>query len=152
MPQTPPVIDAIDRQIDIQATPERVYELVSRPGWWINEGAITDNRIASDGDVSTVTHAKYGEFRIRTVDADPPRYVSFRWLGGEPENEGKDVPGTLVEFFVTANAAGGATLRVTESGFTTLPGTDEQRRKNYDDNSIGWNQELEAAKTHVEAA
>jgi len=150
MPETA-VPDAIERQIDIAATPERVYALVARPGWWINEGAITDNVVATEGDVSTVTHAKYGTYRVRTVDADPPRYVAFRWLGGDPANEGKEVPGNLVEFFVTANAAGGVTLRVVESGFSTLPGTDEQRRKNHADNSSGWEQELEAARAHVEA-
>ncbi len=151
MPQTPAVADAIERQIDIAASAERVYDLVSRPGWWINDGTVTDNIVVTEGDVSTVTHAQYGEFRIRTVDADPPRYVSFRWLGGEREQERAEAPGNLVEFFVTANAAGGVTLRVVESGFTTLPGTDEERRKNYEANSVGWDQEMEAARTYVEA-
>jgi len=145
--------ESIDRQIDIQAQSGRVYELVSRPGWWINEGEITENLVETVGDVSTVTHPKYGSFRIRTVEARPPHYVSFRWLGGDQANEALEaVPGTLVEFWIEERAEGGVTLRVLESGFSSLPVSEEQRRKNIEDNTEGWEQELAAAKAHVEAA
>lgn len=148
MPEIP---DSIERSIDIDASQERVYQLVSRPGWWINEGAVTDNQVVTDGDVSTVTHAKYGAFRIRTVEQDPPRYVSFRWLGGDRANEALEaVPGTLVEFRIEQRA-GGVTLRVLESGFSALPVSDEARRKNVEANTTGWEQELEAARAFVEA-
>ena len=40
---TPPTdldpLDRIDRSIEIDAPAERVWDLVTRPGWWINEGA-----------------------------------------------------------------------------------------------------------------
>lgn len=147
-----PTPDSIERDIVIAADAQRVFDLVSRPGWWINEGVIVENLVESVGDVSTVTHAKYGEFRIRTVDSRPPRYVSFRWLGGDQDNEALDVPGTLVEFFVDDRPAGGVTLRVKESGFSTLPVSDEQRRKNIEDNTKGWVEELAAARTFVEGA
>ena len=142
--------DSIERSIDINASAERVYELAARPGWWINEGAVTDNLVSTEGDVSTVTHAKYGSFRIRTVEQDPPRYVSFRWLGGDQANEAlESVPGTLVEFWVEQRA-GGVTLRVKESGFSALPVSEEKRRANIEDNTSGWEEELRAAKTFVE--
>ena len=144
--------DSIERDIVIAADAQRVFDLVSRPGWWINEGAIVENVVETVGDVSTVTHAKYGEFRIRTVETHPPRYVSFRWLGGDRENESLDVPGTLVEFWVDDGPAGGVTLRVKESGFSTLPVSDEQRRRNIEDNTKGWVEELAAARTFVEGA
>lgn len=147
-----PVPDSIERSIDISADAERVFALVSRPGWWINEGAVVENIVETVGDVSTVTHAKYGEFRIRTVESRPPRYVSFRWLGGDLANEELDVPGTLVEFWVEERQAGGVTLRVLESGFSTLPVTEEQRRKNVEDNTKGWEEELAAARAFVEGA
>ena len=142
--------DSIERSIDINASASRVYELAARPGWWINEGAVTDNLVSTDGDVSTVTPAKYGSFRIRTVEQDPPRYVSFRWLGGDQANEAlESVPGTLVEFRVEERT-GGVTLHVRESGFAALPVSDEKRRKNIEDNTTGWEEELRAAKTFVE--
>jgi hypothetical protein len=135
----------------VDADTERVNQLVARPGWWINEDTITDNLVATDGDISTVSHPEYGEFRIRTVAQEPPRYAAYRWLGGEPANEGLDVPGTLVEFRVEGRAGGGVTLRVVESGFSGLPGTEEDRRKNHEDNSSGWELELEAARSFLEA-
>lgn len=145
--------DSIDRQVVIEADAQKVYELVARPGWWINEGSITDNLVETDGDVSTVTHPKYGSFRIRTVEARPPHYVSFRWLGGDQANEALEaVPGTLVQFWIEERPAGGVTLRVLESGFGSLPVSEEQRRKNVADNTEGWELELAAAKAHIEAA
>lgn len=145
--------DSIDRQIVIEADAQKVYELVARPGWWINEGSITDNLTSTEGDVSTVTHPKYGSFRIRTVEARPPHYVSFRWLGGDQANEALEaVPGTLVEFWIEERPAGGVMLRVLESGFGALPVSEEQRRRNVADNTEGWELELAAAKAHIEAA
>ena len=147
------VPDSIERSIDIAADAQRVFDLVSRPGWWINEGEVVENLIETVGDVATVTHAKYGRFRIRTVSSWPPRYVSFRWLGGDQANEALEyLPGTLVEFWVDEQPAGGVTLRVKESGFSDLPVSEEQRRKNVEDNTQGWEEELRAAKSFVEGA
>jgi len=73
-------------------------------------------------------------------------------LGGDQANEELDVPGTLVEFWVEERQAGGVTLRVLESGFSTLPVTEEQRRKNVEDNTKGWEEELAAARAFVEGA
>ena len=143
--------DRIERSIDIDAPAERVFDLVSRAGWWINEGTITANVLSVDGDVTTVNHVKYGSFRIRTVSHDPPRYVSFRWLGGEPAREIEpDPPSTLVEFWVQ-DRPGGVTLKVRESGFQALYEDEDARRRNFDDNSKGWTEELEAARVYVEA-
>ena len=36
-------LDRIDRTIDIDASAERVWDLVTRPGWWINEGTVDDD-------------------------------------------------------------------------------------------------------------
>lgn len=149
MPVTP---DTIERSIDITATQERVFELVAKPGWWINEGRIVDNPVTVDGDISTVTHAKYGTFRIRTVELKPHEYAAFRWLGGDPELESEAAtPGNLVEFWVTPTAGGGVTLRVRESGFQSLSADEEVRRRNFEANTAGWIQELEAARVHVES-
>src|SRR5690554_1659634 len=146
--QTTP--DTIEKSIDISASAERVYELVSRPGWWINEGSITDNVISTEGDVSTVTHPKYGSFRIQSVEQDPPRYVSFRWLGGDTELEGAGgAQTTLVEFWVEERP-GGVSLRVKESGFQKLSPDEAVRKRNYDANLEGWDQELGAARSYVE--
>ena len=37
-------LDRIDRSIEIDATAEKVWGLVSRPGWWINSRTIVSNQ------------------------------------------------------------------------------------------------------------
>lgn len=140
--------DSIDKRITIQADAERVYALVSRPGWWIS-----DDILSTEGDVSHVGHQKYGTFRIRTVEARPPRYVSFRWMGGDQANEALTAsPGTLIEFWIEELEGGGVSLRVVESGFSALPISEERRRKNIEENTTGWEEELAKAKALAEAA
>jgi uncharacterized protein YndB with AHSA1/START domain len=148
--------DRIERRIDIDADAARVWELISRPGWWINDGTIIDHavdHVADDtmggGDVSVIHHETYGDFRIGTVTLDAPRHAAFRWLSGESDTESSPEGGsTLVEFWVE-DRAGGVTLRVVESGFASLNVSDEARRKNIDENTDGWEQELAAAKTWI---
>ena len=143
MTQTDQELDRIERSIDIDASAEKVWSLIERPGWWINEHDVDpDPEIRWEGDdVAIVVHAKYGEFKILRLESDPPRYLSYRWIEAEDA-------GTLVEFWI-AERSGGVTLRVVESGLTGLGKDAEALRKHYEGNSEGWEAELEAAKRFV---
>jgi uncharacterized protein YndB with AHSA1/START domain len=137
-------LDRIDRSIDIDAPPERVWELVSRPGWWINEGAVDpepDLRVTEGHAV--LRHPAYGEFRLEVLASRPPSYVSYHWL--DPEA----TAGTLVEFWVEPRE-GGVTLRVAESGFSRLGKAREDWIAHREGNVEGWASELAAARTWVE--
>jgi uncharacterized protein YndB with AHSA1/START domain len=152
MAVTGTVPDAIERSIDIDAPAGRVWELVSEPGWYINDGEIRPHRVEAVADDLVVVHdEKHGPFPIRTVALDPPRYAAFRWEAGHaPEGATPgEAPTTLVEFFLTERP-GGVTLRVVESGFATLGHDDAARRKAFDDNSEGWLTELAAARAYLE--
>src|SRR5690606_24300897 len=140
----------IERQIEIRADIDRVFELVSRPGWWINENEVTESTVSTEGEVSTVTHPKHGSFRVRTVASRPPHYVSFRWLAGM-QDAGVTAPGTLVEFSLSESPVG-VLVKVLESGFASLPVSAEVQRKNFEDNSKGWEFELEVARKYFEGA
>src|SRR4249919_1813509 len=60
-------LDRIDRSIEIDAPAERVWDLVTRPGWWINEGAVDpEPDVHVDGSLTVLTHPKYGEFQLET--------------------------------------------------------------------------------------
>lgn len=141
------LIDRIDRQIEIDASAERVWDLVSRPGWWINEQEVDpDPVLRQEGDLHVLVHEKYGEFRLQTLDADRPRYVAFRWIDNvAPEG------GTTVEFWIDERP-GGVTLRVAESGFTSLRKDREAIANQVRENTHGWEVELEAARRFVTAA
>lgn len=147
-------LDSIRRQIDIDATAEKVWSLITRPGWYVNDGTVLDDpdtrvETADDGtEVAVVTHPTMGEFRFRTIELDEPRYAAFRWLG-TPYRDATE--GTLVEFRIEENPAGGVTLEVVESGFSTLSEDPAVWLKEREGNDNGWAQELEAAKSYVEA-
>jgi len=142
-------LDRIDRQIDIDASAERVWSLITRPGWWINTGQINpDQEVDRQDGLDVVHHPDYGDFRIRTVDVDPPRYVSFRWLS-DPTEENKE-PSTLVEFWIDERP-GGVTLRVSESGFSTLSPDRDKWLVRREENVEGWEKELAVAREYVES-
>lgn len=147
------VPDAIERSIDIDATAERVWELVSEPGWYINDGEVRPHRIERAGEDLVVVHdEKHGPFPIRTVALDPPRYAAFRWEAGHGSSDGSTLgPTTLVEFWVVERP-GGVTLRVVESGFAAFGDDAAARRVAFDENAEGWSLELEAARRHLEGA
>ncbi|MGA7203212.1 MAG: ATPase [Specibacter sp.] len=132
--------DRIEREIAITASAERVWELICRPGWWINDGVVVEHAYDPASDVNVITHPVHGRFRVKTVTLDAPRYAAFRWLGDNP-----DAPTTLVEFWIES-AGAGVVLRVAESGFDSLPASEEERRKTFDGNTEGWGIEMNAAR------
>ena len=146
------VPNAIEREIRIAAPVERVWQLVSEPGWWINEGEIRPHRIEERGGHVVVHDEKHGAFPIETVALREPEYVAFRWLSTQdPTHASEHIP-TLVEFTIEPQGAE-VVVRVVESGFADGgAAADEIRREAYEDNTKGWEIELAAAKSHIERA
>jgi len=143
--------DRIERAIEINAPAEAVWELITRPGWYINDGEIRDHRIERKGDLDIVHDPVHGAFPIRTLKADPPRYAAFRWEPDPTLGNSFDMGGsTLLEFWIEDRIDGGVVLRVVESGFSTLKRTTEERRKMIEENTEGWITELAAAKNYLE--
>lgn len=86
MTQTDQELDRIERSIDIDATAEKVWSLIERPGWWINEGEIeSDREVRREGEADVVVHPKYGEFRLLTLASEPPRHLAVTWLDGDAD-------------------------------------------------------------------
>ncbi|MGY2067051.1 hypothetical protein [Blastococcus sp. SYSU DS0619] len=144
--------DRIERAIHIAADADRVWQLVSEPGWWVNDGRVTEHRIEPDGDVATVHDPVHGAFPIRTVALDPPRYAAFRWLAAGGAGRAVEVQSTLIEFWVEEQPGGGVLLRVVESGLDGLDTTEEQRRRDLEEHTEGWELELAAARSFLDGA
>jgi uncharacterized protein YndB with AHSA1/START domain len=144
MTQTDQELDRIERSIDIEASAERVWSLLERPGWWINEHDVDpDPQVRWESeDLAVVLHEKWGEFRLQRLESDPPRYVAWRWF--DPH---ADV-GTLVQFWVE-DQPHGVTLKVVESGLTGLGKDAEALRSHHEGNTEGWEKELRAAERFV---
>jgi uncharacterized protein YndB with AHSA1/START domain len=149
------VSDTIERDIFIAAPVERVWELVSVPGWWINDGTIDLNsveRLADDRAV--VHHADAGGLLVERLEAEAPRTATFRWLvsgaeGRRPDAAEDQFLSTRVTFTLTPEP-GGTRLAVTESGFATAAMEEKARRRAHADNSEGWEIELDAARVYLE--
>jgi len=144
-------LDRIEKSIDIAATAEKVFALVSRPGWWINDGTAVDPEpdIRSEDGFTVLTHPEYGEFRFETVASEPPSFVALRCHHDVPDDGKKR--STLVEFQIEPRAGGGVRLDVIESGFSGLQKPRADWLQDRENNVRGWDAELEAARRFVES-
>jgi uncharacterized protein YndB with AHSA1/START domain len=134
------VADRIEQEIVIEAPPEVVWELVTDPehvGAWFGDAAEIDLR---PGGHAALTWDGMGTFLARVERVEPPRFLSFRWARptDTPPAEGNS---TLVEFSLSAEGDG-TRLRVVESGFARLAGSEDERAKHLADNTEGWKVEL----------
>jgi uncharacterized protein YndB with AHSA1/START domain len=145
------VEDRIEREIVIEAPPQRVWEAVTTAehlGTWFGDaGAEIDLR---PGGALMLRWKDFGEVRGRVEQVEPPRFFSYHW--GWPEGSPIE-PGhqTLVEFTLDPDGAG-TRLRVVESGFAGLKGDDEAKAKHHEENSGGWTSELAELKSYAEGA
>jgi uncharacterized protein YndB with AHSA1/START domain len=139
--------DRIERRITIRATQDKVWHLVTRPGWWL-PGSRTE---PARGPGRAVV--EYGgdsrPYVIDIVRVEPQGYASFRWAsafgGGVP------APGsaTLVEFYVrpVGDEIG---VTVVESGFATLDLPDALREDQWRGGVGAWRYELSGLRLRAE--
>jgi len=139
--------DRIEQRITIRATQDKVWQLVTRPGWWLPGSTAGPAR--GPGRVAVVYSGDRRPYVIDVVRVEPPGYASFRWAsafgGAEP------VPGnaTLVEFYLRPV---GEELGVTvvESGFTSLALPEAMREDQWKGNKGGWQYELAGLRARAE--
>ena len=111
---------SIDREIHVEASPEVVYEVVSRPEhlrqWWPDdvdvEPVVDASGFVSFGD-PTAPNAKV--VPITVVEADPPRRFAFRWA--YEAGQVPTVDNSLLVTFDLEPSGTGTRLRFCETGF-----------------------------------
>ncbi|MEV8638329.1 SRPBCC domain-containing protein [Streptosporangium sp. NPDC051023] len=141
--------DRIERETLIEASLELVWSLVTEPGFWVADEASVSGTVAREGESTVAKNSEYGDFPVRVEKVEPPTYVAYRWASAFPGEELREDNSTLVEFTLTQE--GDKTrLRVVESGFAALAGSEELRVQAVKDNSGGWPQVLDAFKTRAE--
>ena len=130
----------IEREIYVEASPETVFEVVSRPEyvkeWWPDDARYDPTPGSTgeivfgdpDGDASVVS--------FTVVDARPPRMFSFRWThpAGSVAAEGNSF---LVTFDLHPSG-GGTLLRMTETGFREMGWEIAVLEHEYQDHVTGW--------------
>jgi uncharacterized protein YndB with AHSA1/START domain len=108
----------LEREIRIDAAPEIVFEVVSRPehikSWWTDDASF--ERVP--GASGKLVFGDHGVEPMTVVEVDPPRKFAFRWVtgdGGLP-----DPDNSLLVTFELEPSGDGTILRLTESGWREL--------------------------------
>ncbi|WP_031479220.1 SRPBCC domain-containing protein [Streptomyces bicolor] len=132
---------SIEREIYIDATPEVVYEVVSRPEhlreWWPDEAELEPvpgaTGVISFGD-SAAPEVKV--VPVTVVEADPPRRFSFRWV--YDEGEAASPSNSLLVTFDLAPSGAGTLLRFSEEGFREKGWEAAVLEEQYREHVTGW--------------
>lgn len=131
--------DSIEREVQIDAPVETVWSIVTEPrniARWFADYAEVDLRPGGD----LLFRFDSGSDGKGTVEkVEPPRLFSFRWISPEPERDMAAAQGhfTTVEFSLRA-AGEGTLLRVVESGFAALEGTEAENAALAERHVGGW--------------
>jgi uncharacterized protein YndB with AHSA1/START domain len=145
----------IDRTIEIEAPPERVWRaltIAAELSAWFQ--VKIEGEIAAGSEVwMTSLHAGHAgqRFRVRFVEMSPARRFVWQWHPGELDAsvDYAREPRTTVTFTLEPTKTG-TRLSVAESGFDEI--SLARRAKVYADNSQGWTEVLGWLKRYVEAA
>ncbi|KNX38604.1 SRPBCC domain-containing protein [Luteipulveratus halotolerans] len=129
-------LGTLERHIHIDASPEVVYEVVSRPEhireWWSDEASLDP----TPGAVGEISWHDGPTETLTVVDADPPRRFSFRWVAPEGA-AATDTNSLLVTFELTASN-GGTQLHLVETGFREKGWETAVLEEQYHDHETGW--------------
>lgn len=142
--------DSIERSITINASLERVWDLVTDPGWWVPDDHDTVGE-RTPGAITVRESEKYGRYPVRVIEFRPKTYAAFRWAPSFTGEDPTDTNSTLIEFTL-AEQSDGVAVTVVESGFDALPLSDEARREGYAANDRGWAEELGVLRDRATAA
>ena len=131
---------SLEREIYIEAAPEVVFEVVSRPEhleqWWPDE-ARYDPVPGSAGEIVFGDRAARGKVVAFTVvDLRPPRMFSFRWT--HPAGEAATGSNSLLVTFELNPSGDGTLLRMTETGFRELGWEAAVLEEQFHDHEKGW--------------
>jgi uncharacterized protein YndB with AHSA1/START domain len=132
--------ETLEREIFIEAAPEVVFEVVSRPEhvrrWWPDD-ANYELKPGSTGEIVFGDPEQGGAVvSLSVMEVDPPRSFSFRWThpSGATAKQGNSL---LVTFELTPSGDG-TRLKLTESGFRELGWDQDRLEAEYEDHVNGW--------------
>jgi uncharacterized protein YndB with AHSA1/START domain len=140
----------IERDIDVDASPEVVFEVISRPEhmreWWPDDARFEpvpgapgelEWRDAETGETMTVAFS--------VVEVDPPKRFAFRWCYAEPDRGGD----SLFVTFDLVPIGAGTRIRMTETGFREMGWEIAVLEETYRDHASGWDHYIPALGAYV---
>lgn len=140
-----PELSRIDREIEIKASPERVWRALTTPeelGAWFQVKVEGDIAAGQEVWMTSLHEGYVGQrFRVLFVELTPFVRVAWEWHPGEvePDFDYSQEKRTTVTFTLEP-AGAGTRLRMSETGFDAI--SLARRAKVYKDNSQGWTEVL----------
>ncbi|MCX4919612.1 SRPBCC family protein [Streptomyces sp. NBC_00687] len=127
----------LEREIHVDAPPEIVFEVVSRPEhikmWWSDDAAF-------EPEPGTFGELVWGDRAavesIAVVEVDPPHRFAFRWVA--PAAELPDADNSLLVTFELEPSGDGTILRLTESGWRERGWEAAVLEEAFHDHERGW--------------
>lgn len=147
-------LSRIDKSIDIDAPPERVWRALTDAAELSAWFQVTIEGALDQGNEVWMTsvHPQHAgqRFRVQVVELTRPRRVVWKWDPGEIDQnvDYAREPKTIVTFTLEPSGSG-TRLTVSETGFDQI--SLSRRAKVYEDNAQGWMEVLVWLQKHVEA-
>jgi uncharacterized protein YndB with AHSA1/START domain len=143
---------SIEREIHVEAAPEVVYEVISKPEhlreWWPDEAELDPVPGAAGviwfGDRAS-PEAKVVPLTV--VEADPPRRFSFRWV--QDQGEAAMPRTSLLVTFELSPSGAGTLLHFTEVGFREKGWEAALLEQMYREHTAGWDHFLPRLVTYA---
>ena len=133
----------IERELHIDASPEVVFEVISRPEhiqeWWSDE-ADFESVAGGSGRIAFRDQAGTKTVALTVVDTKPPTLFSFRWT--HPDGEDAVAGNSLLVTFELVPSGEGTVVRMTETGFREMGWEIAVLEEVYNDHSQGWDYHL----------
>jgi uncharacterized protein YndB with AHSA1/START domain len=133
---------SIEREIQVEAAPEIVFEVISSPmhlkEWWPDEATLepvagATGELVFGSDDKLRAHVA----QITVIDAEPPRLFSFRWV--YPDGAVATSSNALLVTFELTPSGDGTLVRMTETGFGQKGWEIAVLEEQYNDHVSGWN-------------
>lgn len=142
--------DSVEREVVIDASIERVWELITRPEhvqvWYAFDGAKIDLR--PGGAIEHFWH-EHGRYRGVIEDVEPPTLLSY-WYSIVPDADPEPGRQTHVSFRLEPTRGGqGTVVRVTKSGLASLTLSHEERQAYLAATTQGWDGGLVTLSEHA---
>ncbi len=144
---------SIEREIHVDAPPEVVFEVVSRPehirDWWYAEcdvepsAGATGQLVWADGD-----DPRAHVVPMTVVVAEPPRRFTFRWT--HPAGEAAVDGNSLLVTFDLVPSGTGTLLKLTETGFREKGWEAAVLEEQYREHEQGWDTYVPRIAAHAE--
>ena len=140
----------IERDIDVQASPEVVFEVISQPEhmreWWPDDARF-ESVAGAPGEL-TWRNADTGEtttVEMAVVETDPPKRFSFRWCFADADRGGD----SLLVTFDLHPIETGTRIRLTETGFREMGWEIAVLEAQYAEHVTGWDHYLPLLGSYV---